>query len=193
MASLKVFGEKRQIYSSRTLTCYWYFRILSSTKWIQQNNILLSPFLLVSSVLGYQFACYTHWQWPAQHENKGGVWMILKRWYSQLTLVCIKQSHTWKSQDETFYYLAKTTILYNNVGVNLKNIDMPEILAHFILGEIYQNQELEMWSIICKTKCSYRLIYLECFRSVPLSLLKHFFSPANFKFGANILPPYFLS
>ena len=46
--------------SPRALKCYWYFRISSSqNNWIQQNNILLSPFLLVSSALGYQFACYT--------------------------------------------------------------------------------------------------------------------------------------
>ena len=37
-----------------------------------------------------------------------------------VTLVCIKPSHTSKGQDETLYCLAKTTTLYDNVGVNLK-------------------------------------------------------------------------
>lgn len=37
-----------------------------------------------------------------------------------VTPVCIKPSHISKGKEESFYCLAKTTILYDKVGANLK-------------------------------------------------------------------------
>lgn len=54
--------------------------------------------------------------------------------------------------DETFCCLAKTTTLYDNVGVNLKNTEMicRLLVVHLILVETYHTKKLEIQ--ICKVQ-----------------------------------------
>lgn len=83
-------------------------------------------------------------------------------------LSCLYQTTT--QPDKTFFCLAKTTPLYDNIRVNLKNTEMlcRPWVVHLMVVEAYHAQKLEI------QRCSYCLLHAEVFRSVLVSLPRCF-------------------
>lgn len=129
-----------------------------------------------------------HWQCPAGCEEKGGVWTISQYGLSYPHLYQITTQ-----PNETFYCLAKTTKLYDNIRVNLKKYwdalqthsSSPYLGRNLPCSEV-GNTETQDTRLVLSNSC-------RGFRKCSYQSAKMLFPPSNCNFLTNIFSLYFLS